>query len=1307
MPNLWMHHRAKNVGEDSLTNEHAADALTSEVVSRVVGVGASAGGLEALQEFLRPLTSDGSTFIVAQHLSPDHPSQIVDLLSRATVLDVAEVRDGDRLRSGVVAVVPPNHDVTVDGDVLHLTAPPERISPAPSIDMLFESIAEHWGTAAVGVVLSGTGSDGARGLRAIGGAGGLTLVQAPESARFDGMPRAAIALGGVDLVSGAANLGERISDLASGGSRSLGELAIPETDVLSTAAAHLRRSMGIDFSLYKPSTLYRQIRRRMAIRYMDDIDDYLDVLAVDAEEARALSANLLVTVTSFFRDPAAFDALRFALQRYLNELGAGEVLRVWAPGCATGEEVYSIAMLVSDLLGHPADLGQRLKIFGTDLDEASLATARRATYPVAALDQIPEPLRALYVREKGDEFQIADLLRECAVFARHDVGSDAPFPRIDLISCRNTLIYFTAPLQHRVLNVFGFALRPGGLLFLGSAENFDRDETGFATVSAEHRIFQRTGRQLTSSEFVASPSSGLRSRRLEQQGGLTDFDGSPASSVVQVDGHLALLEELVRFSGNAYLVLDDRHTLIRVVGDVASYCQMPEGRMTTSVGSFLRPELRDEARALLLLCRTQHEPIIGQSCSLPNLDHPLHLEASRIQVGDEAFVVLAFVPDGGSPITAQTSLGRDPQFDRELKRLEAELLVSQEQLRRSLAELRAVNEELEASSEELQASSEELQASNEELQASNEELQAINEELGTLNQESSLRGDALQKLNLDLENIQAAVNQGMIIVDEHLRVTRFTQLAVRVFAMVDADLGAPLLSVPTTLHVAGLEQALLSVVGGQPRQNINIGDASVSYLLQVLPYRAEAGERIGAIITLTDVTDMAALQSAAETALSELQDKSALLAQQAKYDSLTGLLNRNYFSGSLDNEIARAKRASGRLALAWIDMDHFKEVNDEYGHEWGDAMLRTISGRVRSVVHVPDLAGRLGGDEIGVIITGYENPAGLDADLDRLLDCFREPVGIDGREARVLCSIGVALYPDDAQTSTDMLRAADAAMYAVKRKAGDAVAFFAPSMNDEAATRRQMRSDIASAIANREFEMHYQPIVDTVTNEVWGVEALIRWRRNGDLVNAADFIPFCEESGQIRQLSTLTLKLLLEDLPTIRENSSDAFRVALNMSVTQLEDRHLLELLPASTDTNGLAGWVIEIVESVFLPDHERALQVLDSLVALGAETSVDDYGSGYSNVGLLEALSPTYIKLDRTFLSERHSNESRLQLIDSAVQMSHVIGAKVIAEGVEDEEHRALLREAGADFMQGYGIARPLPLADLMTWLLGRPTGT
>ena len=840
----------------------------------VVGIGASAGGLAALKVLLAQLKLQGRmAYVVAQHLSPDHPSLIVELLQRITPLQVVTAVDGDLLRPGVVAVAPSNRDVAVTGDRLVVSDPLPRFGPSPSIDRLFESIAREWRQQGVAVVLSGTGSDGARGLVQVRAAGGLTFAQLPETARFDAMPRAAISLGGASKVLEAGAIGQQLNSTAeSAVSFNAFGGQVMQSQTISAVLGHLKQGTGVDFSQYKESTLRRQLQRRMAIRQVADLDDYVRLLRDDAEEAPALLHNLLVNVTAFFRDAEAFDVLAQLLKDYLAPLFAQAKIRVWVPGCSTGKEVYTLAMVISRVLDHPVVLADRLKIFGTDLDEEALAVARQGVYPLTESQAIPADLRCRFLDEQGDKFTIKDHLRDCVVFARHNVSEDPPFPRLDLISCRNTLIYFTPPLQERVISLFRFGLLPGGLLFLGESESLGHGHQGFAVANATHRIYRRSGEvaRRTVAPLGSSTSRGAGARPLLARGTVLR-DSVP-------EQHMILLEALSRSFCGDCLVLDDSHNLVQVIGDVTPFCVMPEGWISTNASLFLRAELRDEARALLLLVRADEVPVLSPSISLPGLAGSLRLEVRPLRVESRNFCVITFLrvadadTDTDNAVMPRSGSGArliDSSFASQILRLEEQLLTSQDSLRRSMVELEEANEEIEASSEELQASSEELQSSNEELEASNEELQATNEELGTLNQQLRSRSEELQLLNNDLENIQSSLSQGMVIVDLEMRITRFTPLAVRVFALVESDIGQPLLSVPTTLKLTGLRQAIVEVLAGVSRRNIEASSEEVAYLLQVMPYLDRDRRPMGAIVTLTDLGELVALRRTAEAALDD------------------------------------------------------------------------------------------------------------------------------------------------------------------------------------------------------------------------------------------------------------------------------------------------------------------------------------------------------------------------------------------------------------------------------------------------------
>jgi len=843
-------------------------------LARVVAIGASAGGLKALQDLLGQVGPGmEGAFVVAQHLAPNHASQLVPLLARATQLRVEAARDGQALEAGLVLVVPPDCDATIDAGLIKLAPPAPRFGPSPSIDLLFDSLASDCGERAVAIVLSGTGSDGACGLRAVGANGGLALVQSPDSALFDAMPSAAIALGSPDLVANPQTIGGRLMQWFSSGGNWSQVAPDAQPLLLSSAAFQLKKSTGIDFSQYKESTLLRQIQRRMAVKDMKTMDAYLQLLETDANESRALMQNLLITVTSFFRNSDAFAELSRQLKNYMLGLSSANSFRVWVPGCATGEEAYSLGMVISEVMGHPAQLSERLKIFATDLDEQSLMIARKATYSISAAKAIPSDLQERFILNRGSHFEINKNLRSCIIFARHNVCEDPPFPDIDLVSCRNLLIYFTSALQERVIDLLSFSLNPGSLLFLGDSESLGQ-MSGFRLLNPLYRLYERS-QQARSRYRLASV---LGQRKMPQERLPAVATGKTESLPTQ---HLQLLDALIRVFAKPCLVLDENHILVEVIGDVSSFCRMPQGRLTGTAISFLRDELQAEARALFLLARAGRNAVRSNRLSLPGLATPVRLEAAPILVGDQQLTILSFLQEteeDSSTGLFETAEG-NTIFALEIERLEKELLTSQDTLRRSLLHLEQANEELEASSEELQASSEELQSSNEELEASNEELQATNDELASLNQQLRLRSDDLEHLNTDLENIQRSLNQGMVIVDQDLCVTRFSPLAVRVFGLVTADIGHSLIGIPTTVPIQGLRDALLSVVHEGGRCNLQATSEDIAYLLQLMPYRNSDRKILGAIITMTDVSELVALRRVAEASLLEFESLTDALDQ--------------------------------------------------------------------------------------------------------------------------------------------------------------------------------------------------------------------------------------------------------------------------------------------------------------------------------------------------------------------------------------------------------------------------------------------
>ncbi|MEI6623573.1 MAG: EAL domain-containing protein [Actinomycetes bacterium] len=837
-------------------------------LDRVVAIGSSAGGLEALSELLASLPPDlPVAYVVAQHLSADRDSQLVELLSRTTALRVKTAADGEPLSVGVVLVAPPGADVRVHGGFLDVSSPGSGIGPHPSIDVLMRSTAQEWKDKAVGIVLSGTGSDGSAGLRAIGDQDGLTMAQRPDTAGFDGMPQAAIATGAVDFILAPHDMGTALKRTPGTGAvhsaRPHPEPPTPGgTDPVGDIVAALHFSTGLDFTDYKRGTLERQITRRQLLVELPDAGQYGALVAQGGDEASALVRSLLVTVTAFFRDRQAWDALADVLATSWKGRDPHRQVRIWVPGCATGEEAYTAAMIAADVLGAGADLPSRIKVFATDLSDSALDIARRGRYSDDATSAIPPRLRERWMRAGEADWEVIPALRDAVIFARHNVGQDPPFPRIDLVCLRNTLIYFNAPLQTRVLSFCRFALVPGGVLFLGESEHPTGPAGLFDVVDEHNRIYRRSAMMLPGPLPLPRPDRIHTSRP----------DGSEPSA----DQRMLLRDILIDQFLPPALVVDANDDVIEVIGDVSPWCLFSPGQPSTHVVAMLREQLRPEVANLLLLARRGGTQTLERDVHTP--EGPTRLKVRALGPSEHEWVLLTFNPTPTEPATTGAATGSDSdQPDTELGQVKAELAITRAALQSTVEDVSASNEELRAMNEELQASAEELQASGEEVQSTNEELHATNEELTVLNSELREHGTDLATINAGLRNVQDSLISGMVIVDRELHVTQYTRLAVRLFVLIDTDVGTPLTAVTTTVPVPDLERHLRDAIEHETRSVLELSGHGNDYLVAFQPYLQPGTHNAGAIVVVTDVTDLMATRRA----LADTEHRYALLAQNA------------------------------------------------------------------------------------------------------------------------------------------------------------------------------------------------------------------------------------------------------------------------------------------------------------------------------------------------------------------------------------------------------------------------------------------
>lgn len=830
----------------------AADVVEPIVAQRqfVVVIGASAGGLEALSVLISALPNDLNVpYVVLQHLSPTYRSMLAQLLGRETSMPVREIENGMRPEPNCIYTTPPNHNLELRGDRFHLLTPALEVLPKPSVNAFLYALAEARGEDVIGVILSGTGSDGASGLRAVKANGGLTFAQDPTTAKFNSMPQAAIDTDCVDWVLAPADIAHEIARLV----RTQGRIEMPGQNenspaTLRTLLAKVQRYTKVDFSGYKESTVWRRILRRMAANRTASLDEYIALTRQDPEELSQLCKDILISVTSFFRDGEAFVALRHALEERLTTKQPGDELRIWVPGCATGEEVYSIAILLFELLG-AARRDYKIQIFATDIDLVAMAIARRGQYSEASLAGVDPALVTRYFRPNGDAYEISKDLREMVVFARQNLVQDPPFLRLDLVSCRNLLIYFQSSLQERVLDIFHYALAPGGLLFLGKSETVYQRESLFDTVQRDQRIFRRCD--------TATGKPAVVSLMMDMV--------PPARSSALPSRPRTLEERFMSVALAAYVppsvLINTQLELRHVFGDVSEYLRLAPGRVDFNLLSLISRDWSTELQTLVYEAQQKRTSVTGRLHESADKAAPgMRLAVHPVPNTDaDPLLLVAFervpVPEGRER-HEQAGEGRSADG----RELEDELIATREHLQTVIEELETSNEETQALNEEMQASNEELQAANEELQAANEELQSTNEELTTVNEELQIKSAELAEANADLESIQSSVDYAIVVVGEQLRLLRYNDTAARLFGLVPARLGDSLRDVLVRHRLGMVLEAIDEVIGSSQALEREITDNQRHFLLRVSPRLTAQGDLRGAVLTMLDETALFEMQ---------------------------------------------------------------------------------------------------------------------------------------------------------------------------------------------------------------------------------------------------------------------------------------------------------------------------------------------------------------------------------------------------------------------------------------------------------------
>lgn len=870
----------------TLTNASPKKKDTKPADHYLVGIGASAGGLEAIHKLFDHFPNNSSfSFVIIQHLSPDHKSLMAELLSKHTSMQVQEAEDNMFTRPNCVYVLPSGKQLTIEHGRLRLTEKTRSREPNFAIDLFFESIAKARGKLAIGIVLSGTGTDGTKGAKAIKKAGGMVVVQDPTTAKFDGMPRSAIDAGFVDYVLAPENMPEEIIEYT----RKIPlvknlieqDLQGEEEEIFKEILDLICTHTNTDFTNYKEATINRRIRKRMDHLKVTDMKSYLDFLHDNPAEIKKLCQEFFINVTSFFRDPEAFEILeKDVIPTIITGKASNEGIKVWVAACSTGEEVYSLAILFKEAYDN---LGRvpNVKLFATDIDQQAITEASKGSYPVSIAKHVSaERLEKFFVR-KANRYYIHDDVRKMVVFAQHDLQKDPPYSKVDLITCRNMLIYLNTGLQNKVLSLFPYALNLGGYLMLGPSEHIGDMKPFFSEENRKWKLFRKI----------------KESKGIKQTYGITDYSSSIGyqdhlakaknSPMAQYNnGFMDAVGEDFKVTG---LYVDENYQLLHGIGDINRYLKFPDKRLHFNLLKMVPEDLAVTLSVGIRKAIRQDRKVIARQVAvkLGKKEQMVHVSIRPIVMDKgQPKVILILLQEMGEvaplPKVSDLTFVSDTDYYQQLTSLETELKDARESLQLTVQDLSTANEEL-------QSTNEELMSSNEELQSSNEEMQSLNEELHTVNSEHQLKIKELQELNEDLDNYIRSSNVGQLFVDHFLVIRKFTPSIEGLINIIDSDLGRPIHHLSHNLKYNGLIEDIKKVnnTSVEIEQEVETTDGKF-YLMRIIPYLKHDGNKDGVVVSFVDVTTSKTLSNVVQGVLnSSLNSIMAFKAERDEKQQIT------------------------------------------------------------------------------------------------------------------------------------------------------------------------------------------------------------------------------------------------------------------------------------------------------------------------------------------------------------------------------------------------------------------------------------
>lgn len=818
----------------------------------IVGVGASAGGLEALQEFFENLPDGpGVAFVIVQHLSPDYKSLMGELLSRHTRLKIQKVTDGMTVEVNNVYLIPPRNNMTIFNGNLFLTEQNTKKGLNLPIDVFLQSLAKDQGKNSIGIILSGTGSDGTHGIRAIKEAGGMVMVQDNETAKFDGMPRSSISTGLVDYILSPEKMPTELLNYVKHPfvkkTKSIENIIKNEENSYTKILAIVRDQIGVDFSSYKHNTILRRLEKRLSINQVSKIDDYVNILMNAPMESRILYKELLIGVTRFFRDKEAYKVLKEKVIPGLFQFNEKRTLRVWSAGCSTGEEAYSLAILLKEYMANHKIL-RDVKVFATDIDKDAIEFAGAGLYPENIINDVSKEHIKKYFTKTENGYQINDNIRKMVVFATHNILGDPPFSKIDFISCRNLFIYLVPEVQSRLLSMFYFALNQHGYMFLGSSETIGDMLDGFETVNSKWKIYKyKSGAKYNLSNSFSLKIDGKRHKKELKH----PYLHKPNERKIQD----SLLEKMINHFLPPTVIIDDNYDIQRTINDVSRYIKIRSGAFSNNLLKMLPPAFSVTMNSLLRNLKKSRDKVVYDNLRIKydNTEEVFSLEGfsfTDVESGQN-FYGISFREradqKNGSPEDGKNSFDVDESYNERIIELERELQLTKESLQ-------ATVEELETSNEELQSSNEELIASNEELQSTNEELQSVNEELYTVNSEHQNKIEELTELNNDMNNLLDNIHVGTLFLDEKLIIRKFSKLVNDITNIRKNDIGRPINHISIEhLYKDFIKDTEEVIRDLKMKEKEILGPDKNWYLIRMLPYRNDDNAVEGVSITFIDI----------------------------------------------------------------------------------------------------------------------------------------------------------------------------------------------------------------------------------------------------------------------------------------------------------------------------------------------------------------------------------------------------------------------------------------------------------------------